>query len=481
MTKTTADILAAASSAALRTPELAAELDAADDLASLRGEFILPTNASIGASLAAQSRPNESCTYLCGNSLGAMPKRAETLVREELGVWATQAVEGHFKHALKRDWLTAADLTHPTLAQLLGAEESEVVCMGTLTANLHLMMNTFYKPTAGRNKILCEARAFPSDQASPTLPSCINYAFASQAIAHGLDPKEVVIELSPRSGEFYLRNEDVLDAIEQHGQALALVLFPGIQYYTGQAFDMPAITKAAHSQGAICAWDLAHGIGNLELHLHDWEVDFAVWCSYKYLNAGPGAIAGLYVHRNWDEKERPRHAGWWGHELATRFQMPPHFKPIPGAQGFQQSNPSVLTIAALLGSLEVFKAAGGMGPLRRKAVTLTLYLERALQASTRFVRPEEAASYPDTGNPAFTIITPADPQFRGSQLSLLILPVSRHELMEQVFAAMLARGVLGDERRPNVIRLAPTALYNTFEECRYAAVALDEAFDTIEH
>lgn len=464
-----ADVLHNAEDGRLRDAALAAELDAADALAQFRDEFILPTNRSINATLASQTAPDVSCTYLCGNSLGAMPRLAEKRVHEELRVWATQAVEGHFKHSLNRDWLTAADLTHPILAQLLGADEGEVACMGTLTSNLHLLMNSFYKPTTERYKIICEVKAFPSDQ----------YAFASQAIAHGFDPREAVVELGPRPGEHYLRDEDILAAIKEHGPSLALVIFPGVQYFTGQAFNVPAITEAAHSEGAVCGWDLAHGAGNLQLQLHDWNVDFAVWCSYKYLNAGPGAIAGLFIHSSWEGREQPRYAGWWGHDLSTRFQMPPLFKPIPGAQGFQQSNPNVLSIASLLGSLEVFKAAGGMAALRAKAAPLTRYLERLLETSPRYVQPEAAAAYPADGKPAFTIITPRDPTARGSQLSLMILPSAAEGLMDKVFEALLARGVVGDERRPNVIRLTPTALYNRFEDCRSAAIALDEAFETI--
>jgi len=337
--------------------------------------------------------------------------------------------------------------------------------MGTLTSNLHLLMNTFYKPTPNRYKILCEVKAFPSDQ----------YAFASQASLHGFDPKTVVLELSPRQGEYTLREEDILLAIKEHGSSIALVLFPSVQFYTGQWFPMKAITEAAHAEGCICGWDLAHGVGNVPLQLHDWGVDFAVWCSYKYLNAGPGAIGGLFIHEKWMGTEQPKMAGWWGHDLETRFDMPPKFSPIPGAQGFQQSNPSVLAIAALLGSLQVFETAGGIKEVRKKSLSLTLYLERLLRRSRYYIEP--ASSYGDvSGGPKFTIITPLAPESRGCQLSLLIVPAGT---MSKVFNGLQSRGIVGDERKPDVIRLAPMGLYNTFEDCRRAALGLDSALASI--
>ncbi|KAF7322901.1 Kynureninase [Mycena chlorophos] len=337
--------------------------------------------------------------------------------------------------------------------------------MGTLTANLHLMMDSFYKPTAERYKILCEAKAFPSDQ----------YAFASQAVAHGLDPANVVLEISPRPGEYTLREEDILDTIAREGASIALVIFSGVQYYSGQWFPIKTITRAAQEQGCICGWDLAHAVGNVPLALHDWNVDFAVWCTYKYLNAGPGSIAGLYVHEKWKETELPKFAGWWGHDPVTRFDMPPKFSPIEGAQGFQQSNPSILSSAALLGSLQVFKDAGMMQPLRERSIVLTGTLEKLLQQSKYFVPTEEAAAWQLT-RPAFTIITPADSASRGAQLSLLFLSDG---LMPRIHDGLARLGVVGDERKPDVIRLAPAPLFNSLKDCEQAAALLERVFDSL--
>ncbi|KAA1474918.1 kynureninase [Dentipellis sp. KUC8613] len=439
--------------------------------APFRSEFVFPTNEAVGASHHTV-QADEPCVYLCGNSLGLLPKRSAALVQEELQTWGAKGVVAHFAHPKGRDWMTITDHVNPLLADLVGAKETEVACMGTLTANLHLMMNVFYKPTSDRYKILCEGKAFPSDQ----------YAFASQARLHGLDPKDTIIELFPRDGEFVLREEDILDVISQQGASIAMVLFSGVQYYTGQYFPMQSITKAAKAQGCICGWDLAHAIGNVPLSLHDWDVDFAVWCSYKYLNSGPGGIAGIFVHEKWDDRDLQRYAGWWGHDQATRFDMPPVFSPIRGAQGFQQSNPPVLCVASLLGSLQVFKEAGMMGVLRKRSVELTGYLERRLMQSPNYVPVHEvAARYPSPSNdlkPAFTIITPSQPESRGSQLSLKFLPVEAHVMMK-VYEGLKAFGVIGDERQPDVIRLAPTALYNTPADCDKAATRLDEVFSSL--
>ncbi|KDQ60732.1 hypothetical protein JAAARDRAFT_172871 [Jaapia argillacea MUCL 33604] len=443
---------------------------------TFRNEFALPSNRDVGASRLQENLLDEPCTYLCGNSLGALPNRSEDLVKEELRVWATRAVEGHFSHPHGREWMNITDHVNPLLAELTGANEREVACMGTLTANLHLMMNAFYKPSSTRFKILCEAGAFPSDQ----------YAFASQASFHGLDPKSTVLELSPRKGEFTLREEDILHVIASQGSSIALVLLSGVQYYSGQWFPMESITKAAKDQGCICGWDLAHTIGNVPLSLHDWGVDFAVWCSYKYLNSGPGGIGGLFVHENWNHLQ-PSFAGWWGHDPATRFRMPPLFSPIVGAQGFQQSNPSVLAVASLLGSLKVFQDAGMMGPLRQRSIELTGFLRSKLIASKWYIAPEQVgqryysndliqdAHDPGQVEPSFTIITPSNPAARGAQLSLLFLPPGSG-LMERVFDGLKSFGVVGDERRPDVIRLAPAPLYNTFQDCERAASALEETF-----
>ncbi|TFK76538.1 kynureninase [Pluteus cervinus] len=431
----------------------------------LLSHFYLPTNAQVGGTL--RPDPDSSCTYLCGNSLGPLSHRSSTLVQEELDVWRTRAVVGHFSHPQNRPWTKLADEVSPLFADLVGAKEGEVACMGTLTANLHLMMNSFYKPTPGRYKILCESKAFPSDQ----------YAFTSQVLAHGLDPATAILEISPREGEYTLRESDILDTIAKEGHSIALVLFSGVQYYTGQFFAMESITKKAKEQGCICGWDLAHAIGNVPLSLHDWGVDFAVWCTYKYLNSGPGGIAGLFMHEKWNQVERPRFAGWWGHELSTRFDMPPEFSPIIGAQGFQQSNPSVLALASLLGSLQVFKEAGMMAPLRERSIELTLLLESLLTQSKYFVPASQVKSQANS-KVCFTIITPTNPLERGSQLSLLFLPVGSGT-MKRIFDVLCQHGVIGDEREPDVIRLAPIPLYNSEKDCQDAATYLEKAIDTV--
>ncbi|KAI0798075.1 kynureninase [Abortiporus biennis] len=443
-----------------------------DDLSKFRDEFYIPTNKSMKASQVSSERENEPSTYLCGNSLGLLPKRSRKLVEEELDVWGTRAVEAHFDHPLGRDWMYIADFVHPLYAEIVGAKESEVACMGTLTANLHLMISSFYKPTKERYKILCEAHAFPSDQ----------YAFASQIESHGYEPSDAIIEISPRKGEFNLRPEDILSAIAEHGSTVALVLFSGVQYYTGQFFPMELITKAAHDQGCICGWDLAHAAGNVPLSLHDWNVDFAVWCTYKYLNSGPGGIAGLFVHEKWENK-RIRNAGWWGHDPSTRFSMPDRFSAIPGAQGYQMSNPSVLATVSLLGSLQVFHDAGGMKPLRARSIRLTGYLESLLQSSRWFIPPNDASTVADGQDinkkkVGFTIITPQDIESRGSQLSLLFLPMDG-KVMPEVMSGLAAKGVIGDSRKPDVIRLAPCALYNTFEEVERAVKVLDDVLEVV--
>ncbi|KAF7338363.1 Kynureninase [Mycena venus] len=358
----------------------------------LSSDFVLPTNKDIGAT--SHHEPDSICTYLCGNSLGPMSKRSKALVEEELKVWATCAVTGHFSsHPHGRGWVDFCGHITPLLAELVGAKEKEVAL------------------PPERYKILCEARAFPSDQ----------YAFASQALAHGLDPAKAVLELSPRPGEYTLREEDILETIAREGSSIALVLFSGVQYYTGQWFPMQSLTRAAQAQGCICGWDLAHAVGNVPLSLHDWGADFAVWCTYKYVNAGPGSIAGLYMHEKWKETELPKFAGWWGHDPVTRFAMPPKFSPIEGAQGFQQSNPGILVAASLLGSLQIFKEAGMMQPLRERSMQLTATLESLLMKSKYFVAVKEAPTRQST-KPAFTIITPADPNSRGGTAVAFISP-----------------------------------------------------------
>ncbi|KAI0328557.1 kynureninase [Cubamyces sp. BRFM 1775] len=438
-----------------------------DPLRKFREEFVIPTFRQMKASAVAAERADEPCTYLCGNSLGLLAKRSKKLVEEELEVWGTRAVEGHFDHPLGRSWMHIADTVHPYLADLVGAQESEVACMGTLTANLHLMLNAFYKPTAERCKILREAKAFPSDE----------YAMATQVSARGFNPDDAIIALTPRPGEHTLRTEDILSTIEREGSSIALVLFSGVQFYTGQRFAMKEITAAAKAQGCVCGWDLAHAVGNVPLSLHDWGVDFAVWCTYKYLNSGPGGIGGLFLHDRWADLP-VREAGWWGHDPATRFDMPPQFKAIRGAQGFQQSNPSVLATVSLLGALQVFSEAGGIRAVRARSERLTGYLSALLQQSRFYAPPADAF---DTGRTALgvTVITPGSPEERGAQLSLVFLPTGRG-VMPRVLKGLEARGVVGDSRKPDVIRLAPVALYNTFEDVERAVRVLEEVLEEVE-
>lgn len=288
---------------------------------------------------------------------------------------------------------------------------------------------------------------------------------------HGYDPKTALIELSPRPGEYALRTEDILSAISLTGSALAFICFAGVQYYTGQAFPISTITRAAHDVGAICGWDLAHAIGNVPLRLHDDDVDFAIWCSYKYLNAGPGAIGGLFMHEKWDDKKLPQQAGWWGHDLSTRFDMPPIFQGSKGAQGFQQSNPDILSCASLLGSLQIFRDVGGMKTLRERSLQLTGLLYASLSKSQHYISPWKVEG--ESTKTGFTIITPENHEDRGAQLSLLFLPPGSG-LMQKVFNALVERGVIGDERKPDVIRLAPTPLYNTSIDCERAANFVDQ-------
>ncbi|KAF5391367.1 hypothetical protein D9757_002003 [Collybiopsis confluens] len=452
----------------------------------MKTEFMLPTNGEVGAN----RFPNDTekpCTYLCGNSLGLQSKRSRELVEKEMNVWAARGVVGHFDHPHHGGWVSLADHVDSYFAEIvgqlspillqtvaaklelyvdiLGAMENEVVCMSTLTANLHLMLDSFYKPTQERYKILCEAKAFPSDQ----------YAFTSQAQAHGLDPAKAVLEISPRPGEFCLREQDILDVIQKEGPSIAIVILSGVQYYTGQLFPMEAITRKAKEQGCICGWDLAHAVGNVPLSLHDWNVDFAVWCTYKYLNSGPGGIAGLFIHEKQNDSLGPKFAGWWGHNPSTRFQMPPKFSPIPGASGFQQSNPSVFTLASLLGSLEVFKKAGMMVPLRKRSIILTNYLEKLLLESKYYVPHKDIKT---RTAPGFTIITPHDSKDRGAQLSLFFLPMGAG-VMQKILELLHSHGVIGDERQPDVIRLAPVHLYNDEADCEAAAKYLQVSFDEI--
>ncbi len=412
----------------------ASELDARDPLASFASEFHLPVDAN-----------GRRTVYLCGHSLGLQPKSAASYVSQELAEWQRLGVLGHTQGT--RPWIGYHEHAAPGLAELAGASRSEVVAMNSLTINLHLMMVSFFRPEGARNCVLIEKSAFPSDR----------YAVLSQLAFHGLDARHL-IEMAPRPGEHALRIEDIIETLQREGPRLALVLWPGVQYLSGQLFDLGAITAAARAAGAAVGLDLAHAIGNVPLELHDWNADFAVWCSYKYLNAGPGAIGGCFVHeRHAARPELPRFAGWWGHDKARRFEMGPDFRPIPGAEGWQVSNPPLLSAAPLLASLELFGRAG-LARLREKSVRLTAFMQRSIESRL---------------GAAVEIVTPHDAAQRGSQLSVrLALPRAAarrcHERLNEA-------GVIGDWREPDTLRFAPTALYNSFRDVAAAVEALAAA------
>ncbi|KAG0234162.1 Kynureninase (L-kynurenine hydrolase) [Actinomortierella wolfii] len=417
-------------------PDFAAFMDKHDPLRELRNEFVIPTRGEIAPGA---DRPDEPCTYLCGNSLGLMPKNVSKYIQEELTVWGEGAVQSHFKHRFGRPWARIEETVQEQSARVVGAKKDEVAIMNTLTSNLHTLFAAFYTPTPERHKVLIETKAFPSD----------HYAVESQIRWHGLDPATSLICQSPRKGEYLLRTEDILETIEKHGHEIAVVCFSGIQFYTGQFFEIEKITKAAQAKGCIVGWDLAHAAGNVPLKLHDWNVDFACWCSYKYLNSGPGGIAGLFVHERYaNDFSRNRLAGWWGHDKVTRFDMVNEFKPMAGAAGFQHSNPSVLCTSALLGSLSVFEKTS-MEELRAKSKLLTAYLHHLLTT--------------EISTAILEIITPDDPEQRGAQLSL----VFKDGKMMEIFDRLCANAIIGDERKPDVIRVAPAPLYCRFEDVRF--------------
>jgi kynureninase len=375
--------------------------------------------------------------YFAGNSLGLMPKRTPRYVVEELEKWKRLAVKAHFSG--ENPWMPYHELLASPMARLVGASPSEVVTMNSLTVNLHLMMASFYRPTRERHRILLEEYAFPSD----------DYALESQAKFHGFDPAEALVRLRPREGKHSIDTEDVAEVLEREGESIALFLLPGVQYYTGQAFDIEAITRLAHAKECVVGFDLAHAAGNLVLRLHEWNVDFAVWCTYKYLNSGPGSVGACFVHERHGmgtPRDLPRLAGWWGHEKESRFRMEPGFRPIPGAEGWQLSNPPILSLATIRASLGIFMEAGGMEPLREKSVRLTGYLEWLLRR--------------EIGN-AVEILTPADPDRRGCQLSIRVKSgVPGRIVLERLEGS----GVTCDWREPDVIRAAPVPLYNRYEE-----------------
>jgi kynureninase len=423
--------LLAAPGAAPLDPAFAAALDERLG-ASRRAHFLLPTRAPAPPPPAAGAGAPPPLVYLCGNSLGLQPARCAGYVGEELAKWGAMGVEGHF--TAPRPWVSTDEGAAPGLAALVGAASpSEVVAMGTLTSNLHHLLCAFYRPAGARTRILLEAGAFPSDA----------HAAASQAALHGLDPRATL--LHPAS----TRTEDVCAAIAAAGDTLALVLLPGVQYYSGHLLDVRAVTAAAHAVGAVAGWDLAHAIGNAPLALHDWGVDFAVWCSYKYLNSGPGGMAGAFVHARHGAGgagARFRLAGWWGHRAEDRFVMATEHVAAPGAQGYALSNPCVLAMAALRASLDEFAAAGGLPALRARSLALTGYLEAALLASGLFAR--------GGGGGAGEILTPADPSARGAQLSLELRQAPGGPTLDDLCACLREEGVVVDERRVRSVAAA---------------------------
>lgn len=402
------------------TENFARQMDEEDPMKSFRGEFIFP------------KVNGKEAIYFCGNSLGLQPKSVKKYIDKELGNWGNLAVDGHFEG--EDAWMYVRQKSKPALAEIVGAHTHEVVAMNNLTSNLHFLLVSFFQPKGKRTKVICEAGAFPSDQ----------YALESQLKFHGLNPDENLIEIAPREGEHTLRTDDIAAKIHETGDELALVMMGGIQYYSGQLFDMKAITAAAHEVGAFCGFDLAHAAGNAPLSLHDWDVDFATWCSYKYLNSGPGNESGVFVHERFaDDADLPRFAGWWGHDEGKRFLMEKGFIPMHGADGWQLANSNILALAAHQASLDLFQKAG-LKNLRAKSEKLTGYLEFLIEQISG-----------DSG--ILEIITPRNASERGCQLSLLI-----HKGGKAVFDSWYGHGVVGDWRNPNVIRLAPTPMYNSF-------------------
>lgn len=421
------------------TAEFAKQLDTQDELRHYRNEFVFPQHEG------------KNVIYFTGNSLGLQPKRTKTYVDEVMKDWADLAVEGHF-YAEKPWWDYHERFANP-LSALVGAKPSEITVMNTLTVNLHLLMVSFYHPTTTRYKIICEEKAFPSDQ----------YMFQGQVGFHGYKPEDAIIEIKRREGEHNIRLEDILAKIEEVGDELALVLFGGVNYYTGQVFDMKAITEAGHKVGARVGFDLAHAAGNIELKLHDWRVDFAAWCSYKYMNSGPGNASGCFIHeKHHTNKELARFGGWWGHNKERRFKMEPQYDPIVGANGWQVSNLPILSLAPYLASVEMF-AEVGMDKLIAKRNQLTAYLEFILHEIDN-----------EIAGAAFEIITPNSQEERACQLSVFL-----HGQGRSLFEYLMKNGVITDWREPNVIRLAPAPFYCSYEDMYEFGQILKEGILTL--
>ncbi len=406
------------------TLAFARELDDGDPLKNFRPKFLSPKHKG------------KDAIYFCGNSLGLQPATARHYVDKILNNWHELAIEGFFDG--ENPWLAYHKTLIPVLAKLLGSELNEITVMNSLTVNLHLLLVSFYKPTNKRFKILIEGGAFPSDQ----------YVVDSQVRFHGFDPKTAVIEVLPHSGESVLTTSDVIKTIEKHGDELALVLFGGINYFTGQFFDLEEITKAAHRVGACVGFDLAHAAGNVPLQLHEWDVDFAAWCSYKYLNSGPGGVSGVFINQKYFDSDLPRFEGWWGYQEDKRFLMEPAFKPDIGAAAWQLSTSPIILLALHKAALDIFEQVGGMVPLREKSEQLTAYLEYLIEGINKISDTE-----------LFKIITPKNKHERGCQLSIVCKKNAK-----ATFNYLTENGVIGDWREPNVIRLSPVPLYNSFEQ-----------------
>ena len=404
------------------TLNYAQQQDAQDELSSFRDRFYHP------------ELNGRQALYFTGNSLGLQPKSAEAFLKQELEDWRKFGVEGHFES--RRPWYSYHEFFSEAMAEIAGAKESEVVAMGSLTANIHSLMASFYQPTKTRFKILCERKAFPSD----------TYAMQSQAKLHGFLIEDAIVEISPAKGSDIITEDAIIEKIYELGDSLATVMIGGVNYYSGQVFDMAVITNAAHKVGAYCGFDLAHGMGNIEVKLHEWQVDFAAWCTYKYLNSGPGSVGGLFVHENHHKRKLPILAGWWGHDKETRFKMEPEFVPMQSAEAWQMSNAPVFNMAIYLASLEIFKEAT-MPRLWNKSRPLTDYLE--------FIVNEVAK---ETGAD-LEIITPKEHHRRGCQLSIVA-----HAYGRKLFDQITEAGVIADWREPNVIRMAPVPLYNSYED-----------------
>ncbi len=405
------------------TREFAQQLDSQDDLRAYRDQFIFPQHEG------------KNVIYFTGNSLGLQPKSASQFVQQVMNDWANLAVEGHFY--AEKPWWDYHERFAAPLSKIVGALPTEVTVMNTLTVNLHLLMVSFYRPQGKRYKIICEEKAFPSDQ----------YMFQSQVRVHGFDPKDAIVEVKRREGEHNIRLEDILAKINEVGEELALVLWGGVNYYTGQVFDMKAITEAGHAVGAYVGFDMAHAAGNIQLNLHDWNVDFAAWCSYKYMNSGPGNASGCFVHEKHHHTNLPRFAGWWGHNKERRFKMEPDFDPVQGANGWQVSNLPILSLAPYLASVELFDEVG-MDRLIAKRNQLTAYLEFVLHDIDSQLEGAD-----------FEVITPKNPEERACQLSVYL-----HGQGRNLFDYLMKNGVITDWREPNVIRLAPAPFYCSYED-----------------